>query len=126
MKIETHPYLNQEKLVDFCHNYSIQVTAYCPVGKGDPQLLNETILVNIAAAHSKTVPQVMLRWLIQRDIIAIPKTSRRERLIENMDVFDFQLSDEQMSQIFTLNKNKRYINPIQSIRNHEYPFAIEY
>ena len=102
------------------------MTAYSPIGKADKQLLNETILVDIANNHNKTVVQVMLRWLIQRDIIPIPKTSKQMRLKENFNVFDFQLTDQEMTQIFTLNKNYRFINPKQAINNPEWPFSIPF
>ncbi len=100
--------------------------AYCPIGKANKELFNETILLDIASKHNKTVAQVMLRWLIQRDIIAIPKTSRIAYLNQNINIFDFQLSDEQMNQIFSLNKNRRFINPKESINNPEYPFSIPF
>ncbi|XP_054162256.1 1,5-anhydro-D-fructose reductase-like [Oppia nitens] len=125
-QFEIHPYLSQEKLVEFCHNNSIQVIAYCPIGKAHKGLLNEPILTTIASNNNKTVPQVMLRWLIQRDIIIIPKTSKTYRLSENFNIFDFQLTDEEMTEIFKLNKNMRFINPIEAINNKEYPFNREF
>ncbi|CAG2179597.1 unnamed protein product, partial [Oppiella nova] len=68
----------------------------------------------------------MLRWIIQRDIIAIPKTSKTHRLQENINIFDFQLTDEEMGKIFALNKNKRIITVDMSVDHREYPFAIPY
>lgn len=96
------------------------------MGRADEKLLNESILNDIALIHNKTVPQVMLRWLIQRGIIVIPKTSKMERLKENFDIFDFQLTDEQMTQIFSLNQNKRIFTKSESSLNIEYPFNIEF
>ena len=100
--------------------------AYCPIGKAHKGLLNEPTLKTIASNHNKTVPQVMLRWLIQRDIIVIPKTSKTHRLIENFNIFDFQLTNKEMTEIFKLNKNMRFINPIEAINNKEYPFNIPF
>ena len=103
------------------------MVAYCPLGKAfQKELFIEPILVEIANKYEKTVPQVMLRWLIQRNIIAIPKTARKERLSENIDVFDFQLTDEEITQIFSLNKNRRIIDPKKAINNKGYPFAIPF
>ncbi|CAG2110833.1 unnamed protein product, partial [Medioppia subpectinata] len=119
--IELNPYLSQEKLVQFCRDFSINVVAYCPIGRADKELVNEPILVEIAEHNNKTVAQVMLRWLIQRDIVPIPKTSKTSRLQENINIFDFQLTDDEMKKIFTLNKNKRLITPTASIDSREYP-----
>ncbi|XP_054161807.1 aldo-keto reductase family 1 member B1-like [Oppia nitens] len=125
-QIEIHPYLSQEKLVNFCKSNNIAITAYSPLGRADTELFNETVLNDIAINHNKTVPQVLLRWLIQRDIIIIPKTTKQERLIENFNVFDFQLTDDEMKAIFKLNKNKRIFAKSESSNNREYPFNIEF
>ena len=98
------------------------MTAYAPLGRAKEDILNDIVLNEIATKHNKTVPQVMLRWHIQRDIIVIPKTSRRERLVENFNVFDFQLSDAEMSGIMSLNKDKRLFSKPESMGNREWPF----
>ncbi|XP_054161903.1 1,5-anhydro-D-fructose reductase-like [Oppia nitens] len=125
-QIEVHPYLSQEKLVEFCKSNSISVTAYCPLGKATKEILNDPVLTDIATNNNKTVAQVMLRWLIQRDIVVIPKTSKTNRLSENINIFDFQLTDEEMKSIFSLNKNQRIITSTLSANNPNYPFAIPY
>ncbi|CAG2113970.1 unnamed protein product, partial [Medioppia subpectinata] len=81
--IECNPYITQEKLVDFCRTRGIEVVAYSPIGRGDSELLNEPTLVEMANKYNKSVAQVIMRWHIQRNITVIPKTTRKERLIEN-------------------------------------------
>jgi diketogulonate reductase-like aldo/keto reductase len=89
-------------------------------------LFNDPVLKQIAAKHKKTVPQVMLRWQIQRRVIVIPKTSHKSRMNENINIFDFEISEEDLQQICRINKNKRLID-IPGIQQHpDYPFAIPY
>ncbi len=76
------------------------LVAYSPVAKG--KIRNDETLVQIGRAHHKTPAQICLRWLVQQNVVAIPRTSKIERLSENMDIFDFALSDEEMTQIFAL------------------------
>ena len=126
MQIECNPYITQEKLVNLCKSKGIEVVAYSPIGRGDKQLLNESILKEIAAKYKKSVAQVIMRWLLQRNITVIPKTTRKERLIENICLFDFKLTRSEMKKIFRLNQNKRIIAMSEAVNNKEYPFLIEY
>ena len=96
-QVEFHPYLDQTKVREACACNGLAVVAYCPVAKG--RIMNDRTLAGIGQAYGKTAAQVCLRWLVQQNVSAIPRTSRIERLSENIDVFDFQLSDDEMAQI---------------------------
>lgn len=96
-QVEYHPYLDQTKVMEACARHGLALVAYSPVAKG--RIKNEPTLLRIGLAHGKTPAQVCLRWLVQQNVAAIPRTSRIERLSENIDVFDFALSDDEMSEI---------------------------
>src|SRR5471030_1621974 len=96
-QVEYHPYLDQTKVRDACARHGMAVVAYSTVAKG--RIKNDETLVAIGQAHGKTPAQVCLRWLVQQNVSAIPRTSRLERLSENIDIFDFALSDDEMRQI---------------------------
>ncbi|MBX9709507.1 MAG: aldo/keto reductase [Xanthobacteraceae bacterium] len=99
-QVEYHPYLDQAKVIDACSRHDMAVVAYSPIAKG--KIKNDEVLARIGAHHKKSAAQVCLRWLIQQNVVAIPRTSKVERLSENIDVFDFNLSDEEMTEIFTM------------------------
>ena len=98
VQFEYHPYLDQTRLLAAARRHRLAITAYCPIALG--KVASDPRLVAIGEKHGKSAVQVTLRWLIQQDdVIAIPKTSRPERLKENLDVFDFRLTDAEMDQI---------------------------
>jgi 2,5-diketo-D-gluconate reductase B len=99
-QVEYHPYLDQAKVLEACARHGMAVVAYSPVAKG--RVKNDQALARIGRAHGKTAAQVCLRWLVQQNVPAIPRTSKIERLSENIDIFDFELSDEEMRQIFQM------------------------
>lgn len=105
-QIEFHPYLTQPDLIKFCHTHEIQVEAWSPIMKGNAG--NEPTIVEVANKYNKTPTQVVLRWELQKRIITIPKSSNRDRIIENAQIFDFQLNDEDIHALDSLNKNYRY------------------
>jgi diketogulonate reductase-like aldo/keto reductase len=96
-QVEYHPYLDQTKVKDACARQGMALVAYSPVAKG--RIKDDATLTRIGRAHGKTAAQVCLRWLVQQNVAAIPRTSRIERLSENIDIFDFALSDEEMEEI---------------------------
>ena len=96
-QIEYHPYLDQSKVREACARHGMAVVAYSPLAKG--RIKSDETLARIGQAHSKTAAQVCLRWLVQQNVCAIPRTSRIERLSENIDIFQFTLSAEEMQQI---------------------------
>jgi len=103
-QVEYHPYLDQSKVRQACARHGMTVVAYSPVAKG--RIKNDQTLARIGRAHGKSAAQVCLRWLVQQDVCAIPRTSRIERLSENIDIFDFALAAEEMEQISRMGSAK--------------------
>ena len=106
-QVELHPLLSQEELAEFCRGLGIQIEAYSPVARMDEKLVKNPVLMEIARSHKKTVVQVILRWDYQHGIISIPKSSNPERLMQNIDIFDFSLTEQEMQRINSLNENYR-------------------
>jgi diketogulonate reductase-like aldo/keto reductase len=96
-QVECHPFLNQDKVVAACRRHKMAVVAYSPIARGGAK--GDKVLEKIGKAHGKTAAQVSLRWLVQQGIAVIPRTSRIERLEENLALFDFELSDAEMREI---------------------------
>ncbi len=99
-QIEMHPFLDQSKVVAACRAHGLAVVAYSPIARGGAK--NDAVLARIGKAHGKTAAQVSLRWLVQQQIVVIPRTSRVERLSENFSIFDFKLSTSEMAAIDSL------------------------
>jgi 2,5-diketo-D-gluconate reductase B len=109
-QVEYHPYLEQEKLLNFLYENDLFLTAYRPLMMG--KILDDAQLLSLAKEHNKTVSQIVLRWMMQqKDIAVIPKSSNSERQIENLNVFDFELSKNEMELISHLNCGDRTTNP---------------
>nr|WP_284700313.1 aldo/keto reductase [Planococcus beijingensis] len=104
-QVEYHPFLTQAELHKFCKAHDIQLEAWSPLMQG--KLLDHPVLVEIAAKTEKTVAQVILRWDLQNGVVTIPKSIKEARIIQNSQVFDFELTDEDMERISALNENKR-------------------
>ena len=96
-QIECHPYLDQDKVIAACRKYGMAVVAYSPIARG--QAKGDTLLARIGQAHGKSAAQVCLRWLTQQGLAVIPRTSKIERLAENLAILDFELSDAEMKEI---------------------------
>lgn len=96
-QVEYHPYLDQAKVLDACRRFGLATVAYSPVAKG--RVRNDRTLARIGDIYGKSAAQVCLRWLVQQNVAAIPRTSKLERLQENLDVFDFALSEDDMAKI---------------------------
>ncbi|HOB16092.1 MAG TPA: aldo/keto reductase [Defluviitoga sp.] len=105
-QIEFHPHLIQWDLLNFCKSNKIQVEAWSPLMRGKVNEIPE--IVNIAKKYNKTPAQIVLRWDLQHEVITIPKSVRKERIKENSDIFDFELSVSDMKIIDSLDQNKRY------------------
>ncbi len=115
-QIEIHPYNSQEELVDYCHKKEINVTAYSPLGSSgetNNKPINDKVVLELAKAHKKTPAQVLIKWSLQRGLVSIPKSTNLDRIAENFDVFDFELSIDEMSKLNKLNKNHRFIDPVE-------------
>jgi diketogulonate reductase-like aldo/keto reductase len=111
LQAEYHPFLDQSKILDACRRHNLAFISYCPLARG--RILSEPVLADVARAKGRSIPQVVLRWLIQQpQVTAIPSSSNPERIAENLDVFDFVLSDEEMRRIHALARpGSRIVNP---------------
>lgn len=109
-QVEMHPYLDQSKVMAACKANGISVTAYSPIVRG--RAGDDPVLIKIGKAHKKSAAQVCLRFLVQQGVIVIPRTSKVERLSENSEIFDFELSPAEMKEIHGLAKpDGRVVNP---------------
>jgi 2,5-diketo-D-gluconate reductase A len=101
-QIETHPFFQRADYQALMRERGVQIESWGGFAEGRNNLFCDPILAEIGAAHGKSVAQVVLRWLIQRDVVVIPKSVRPERMAENIDVFDFELTDDDMTRIATM------------------------
>ena len=104
-QIEINPFYQRWDDDQWANKYNVVLESWASFGEGNAELLNNEVLKAIAEKHNKTIHQIILRWLIQRGIVVIPKTIHEERLIQNFDVFNFKLSDEEMQNIKNIDKN---------------------
>ncbi|KAK4882818.1 hypothetical protein RN001_006137 [Aquatica leii] len=133
-QIECHAYLTQKKLSEYCQSKGITITAYSPIGAPgkarlraeDTKPIDDNRVKDLATRYNKSPAQILLRYQVQRNHIIIPKTVTKKRMIENMDIFDFELSDKDMSLLDTLDCNGRS-SPFTLAKGHKfYPFNDEY
>ncbi len=120
-QIETHPYLNQYAMINYNKAHNIVTQAWAPLGRGS--IFDDPVIVKIATAHNKSAAQVILRWQLQRGVSFIPKSVHADRIKENGDIYDFELSDEEMKMIDQINKNKRISQEPEMVYEigHQYP-----
>lgn len=111
LQAEYHPYLDQRKVLDYCRSKGMIFTAYCPLARG--RLFEDPVIGAIAQAHNKTVAQIVLRWITQQGAITpIPRSSNPQRIAQNLEVFNFELSNVEMQRIHALAKpDGRIANP---------------
>ena len=107
-QIELHPWHQQHETRDFCRTHGIQIESWGPIGGAGGSLLGDERLKFLAAKHDKTPAQIVLRWHIQNGFVVIPKSVHAERIHENADIFDFALTDEDMTIIESMNKDERH------------------
>ena len=105
-QVETHPFLQRFADQEFMAGEGVQIESWAPFAEGRNSLFTNPTLSSIARAHDKSVAQVVLRWLIQRGVVVIPKSVRRDRMEENFNVFDFELADSDMAVVTTLEKGE--------------------
>ncbi|WP_275956758.1 aldo/keto reductase [Polycladomyces abyssicola] len=105
-QVEFHPYLTQKELREYCSQHAIQVEAWRPLMKGE--VANVPEIRELAAKYGKTPAQIVLRWNLQHGVVTIPKSVSESRIRENADVFDFELSQEDMAKLDGLNRNQRF------------------
>lgn len=119
-QIETHPFYQQAENAAFMKEQGVQHQSWAPFAEGLNNLFGNEVLASIAEQHNKSVAQVVLRWLVQRGIVVIPKSVRKERIVENFDIFDFELSADDMARISTLDTKESlflsYLDPEQAKR----------
>jgi len=104
-QVEFHPYLYLKDLLDFCHSHDIRLESYSPLTKGEK--LDDPRLASLASKYSKTPAQILIRWVLQKGVIVIPKSSRKEKIEENADVFDFMILPEDMNALDFFHLNLR-------------------
>lgn len=111
IQVEAHPYYPQTELKKQIENENIHIQAWFPLGHGDPTLREQEIFTELANKYNKSNVQIILRWHIQSGHIVIPGATKEEHIKSNIDIFDFELTDEEMKKIAELDKNKRYYEP---------------
>ncbi len=115
-QVEYHPYFTQNKIRPYLREHNMMLTAYRPLADG--KILSDTVITALAEKHKHTPAQIVLRWFIQqKNVSAIPKAADKKHRADNFNIFDFELSAEDMKSIFSLDKNNRMVNP---------PFAPEW
>lgn len=119
-QVETHPFNQQIEAQEWMKKYGVQIEAWAPFGEGRGGLFTNETIAKIAAKYNKTVAQVILRWELQRGIVVIPKSVHIERMEQNLDVFDFELSDEDMQVMASLDKKQ------SSFFSHTDPAMVEW
>ena len=110
MQVELHPYYQQQTLKDKMKPYGTKFESWYPLGHGDSGLINEPIFTELAKKYGKSNVQIILRWHIQKGHIVFPKTTNPQHMQDNIDIFDFTLTDDEMAKIDTLDSGKRYFN----------------
>ncbi len=108
-QIETHPFHQQQETQQFLQDNNVQIQAWGPFAEGMNSVFTNEVLSAIATKHNKSVAQVILRWLTQRGVVAIPKSAHKERMIENINIFDFKLDEEDMKNIQSLDTKKSLV-----------------
>lgn len=119
-QVETHPFNQQIEAQEWMKKYGVQIEAWAPFGEGRGGLFTNETIAKIAAKHNKTVAQVILRWELQRGIVVIPKSVHIERMEQNLDVFDFKLTEEDMNVMASLDKKQ------SSFFSHTDPAMVEW
>ncbi len=105
-QVETHPFCQQIESAELMKEHNVQIESWGPFAEGKNNMFKNELLVSIAEKYKKSVAQVILRWLTQREVVAIPKSVRKERIIENFNIFDFELNQKDMDTIATLDTKK--------------------
>lgn len=133
-QIEVHPFHAQFEMVKLCEKFGIKITAYGPIGApgrpatqeaGLPVLMEDPIVTTLAKQHTKTPAQILIRFAIQRGIVVIPKSVKKDRVYENGAVFDFELSKDDMEMLYGINKDQRFF-PLSFHDHKYYPFQDNY
>ena len=133
-QVESHPYLTSEELIAYCRSKDITIVAYSPLGSpdrpwakpGDPSLLDDPRLKQIADKYKKSTAQILIKFQVQRGIVVLPKSITPARIKSNIDIFDFELSEDEMKEISSFNRGYRFCG-MEHVKGHKYyPFDIPY
>lgn len=119
-QVETHPFCQQVETQRFLQENNVQIESWGPFAEGKNDLFSNELLSAIGSKHGKSIAQVVLRWLTQRGVVVIPKTVSKERMVQNFNVFDFELSSEEMAAIATLDKG------VSSFFDHRDPAMVKW
>ena len=118
-QIETHPFCQQIETQEFLEANKVQIESWGPFAEGRNDMFQNELMLSIGAKYNKSVAQVILRWLIQRGVVAIPKSVHKERIVENFNIFDFELRPEDMNAIVTLDRK------VSSFFDHRDPAVVK-
>lgn len=110
IQVEAHPYFTQKELRKTLDKYNIKLMSWYPLGHGDPSLLNESVFADLEKKYEKTPAQIILRWHTQMGFIVIPGSKNSKHIKDNLNIFDFTLTDDEMAKIAKLDKGVRYYN----------------
>jgi aldehyde reductase len=133
-QVESHPYLVQDKLITHCKERGITLVAYSPLGSpdrpwaqpGEPSLIQDEKIVQIANKYGKSPAQILIKFQAQRGIVVIPKSVSKERIRENISIFDFDLTDQELKTIASFDRSYRFV-PFEPYKEHQYyPFKEEF
>ncbi|XP_052759479.1 aldo-keto reductase AKR2E4-like [Galleria mellonella] len=129
LQTEINPTITEMELIDWCKEHEVVVMAYSPFGgilgrksNAPPPRADHPLLLRLAEKYNKTVPQILLRYLLDRNIVPIPRSTNRERIAQNIDIFDFQLTSEEVAELSAFNKNYRLRNFVNWYDHPEFPF----
>ena len=111
-QVEYHPFLSQEILLKKMNEMNVIPVAYCPICRGD--VAKDSVIIELSEKYNKTPVQVTLRWFIQQQIVAIPKTSKLHRMKENIDIYDFEIDNQDMARIHSLARDQRLVPNLES------------
>jgi len=111
-QVEYHPFLSQEILLKKMKEMNVIPVAYCPICRGD--VAKDSVIIELSEKYNKTPAQVTLRWIVQQQAVAIPKTAKLERLKENIDIYDFEIDTKDMTRIHSLARNQRLVPNLES------------
>nr|QLI61986.1 aldehyde reductase 3 [Streltzoviella insularis] len=129
LQIEVNPTITQKELIEWCRNHGVVVMAYSPFGailgrKSDapPPRVDHPTLQSLAGKYNKTVPQILLRYLIDRQLVPIPRSTNKNRIEQNINIFDFSLTADEVAELSGFNKNYRLRTPAKWYNHPEFPF----
>ena len=106
-QVEYHPFLSQEILLQKMKEMGVIPVAYCPICRGD--VAKDRVIIELSEKYNKTPAQVTLRWVVQQQSVAIPKSAKKRRLKENIDIYDFEIDDQDMTRIHSLARGQRLV-----------------